>query len=176
MRYLVAALVVLMAVPGVFACDFKHDPVSITQFYRAEGWALPGVEDNPLAPLETHGLPRFELIPASKPQIVRHEFPYVVSFPAQEFELKGARQKIRAAQMKVGVLRWLIRDRIVAYSYGLTPVTAHRDQGKWIIDREAACVFDVTFIDDKGDGIFRVMVHGPFPPDLVPSWARAKED
>ena len=59
MRYLVAALVVLMAVPGVFACDFKYDPVSITQFYRAEGWALPGIEDNPLAPLETHGLPRF---------------------------------------------------------------------------------------------------------------------
>jgi len=45
--------------------------------------------------------------------------------------------------MKVGVLRWLINDRIVACSYGLTPVTAHQDQGKWIIDSEAACVFDV---------------------------------
>lgn len=78
--------------------------------------------------------------------------------------------------MKVDVLRWLINDRIVAYSYGLTPMTAHQDQGKWIIDNEAASVFDVTFIDDKGDGIFRVMVHGPFPPDLVPSWARVKED
>ena len=106
-----------MAVPGVLACDFKYDPVSITQFYRAEGWALPGIEDNPLAPLETHGLPRFQLIPA-----------------------------------------------------------AHQDQGKWIIDSEAACVFDVTFIDDRGDGIFRVMVHGPFPPDRVPSWARAEGD
>ncbi len=63
--------------------------------------------------------------------------------------------------MKVSVRRWLINDRIVAYSYGLIPVTAHQDKGKWIIDSEAACVFDVTFIDDEGDGIFRVMVHGP---------------
>jgi hypothetical protein len=176
MRYFVAAVFVVIAVPIVFACDFKYDPVSVTQFYRSEGWALPGIEDNPLAAVETYRLPRFLSIPGAKPQVIRHEFPYIVGFPAQDFELKGARQKMRAAQMKVSIVRWVIYSRIVAYSYGLTPVTAHQDKNKWVIDSEAACIFDVTFIDDKGDGIFRVMVHGPLASDLVPSWARAKKD
>jgi hypothetical protein len=175
MRCLVLSLIALFAAPA-FACDFKYDPVSIHQYYRADGWNLPGIEDNPSARVDASGLPSAPPIPGFEARIIRHESPNVVIFPAQEFTLNGTRQKMQAAQVKAGILRLVASGRTVAYSYGLTPVNAHRENGKWVIDAEAGCIFEATFIDDKGDGVFRIQVPGPLTADLVPSWATAKKD
>jgi hypothetical protein len=175
MRSLVLAVIAAFAVPAL-ACDFKYDPVSMVQYYRAEGWSLPGIEDSPLAPVGTYGLPGAPPIPGFEARVVRHEIPNIVTFPAQEFGLNGARQRMRAMQVKANILPWVTSGRTVAYSYGLIPVNAHRKKGKWVIDVEAGCIFDATFIDDKGDGVFRIQVPGPFTADLVPAWAMAKTD
>ena len=66
--------------------------------------------------------------------------------------------------------------KVVAYSYGLIPVSARRSNGHWVIQDEMACVFTATFIDDKGDGVFRILSRGPLTPDLVPLWAKPQEN
>ena len=76
-------------------------------------------------------------------------------------------------QAKATLLRWEVNGHVVAYSYGLTPVRARRHKGNWVVESEAGCVFYATFIDDKGDGIFRTLVPSVFTPDLVPKWAKA---
>lgn len=45
---------------------------------------------------------------------------------------------------------------VIAYAPGLIPVTAHRKNGKGIVASEPGCIFYATFIDDKGDGVFRI--------------------
>jgi hypothetical protein len=179
MRCLILAAVALLTVPSILACDFKYDPASATQYYRSEGWNLPGTKDyNPSARPNLYGLPAPSvLIPGARAQILSHdESPYLVELPAQTFLLNGTKQKMRAAQFRASILRWMMGDRIVAYSYGLSPLVAHRDAGRWVIESEAACIFNVTYIDDKGDGIFRTMVHGTLSADLIPSWARIQKD
>jgi hypothetical protein len=46
-----------------------------------------------------------------------------------------------------------------------------QNKWKWKIDDEAACIFFATFVDDKGDGVFRQLIRGALAPDLVPAWA-----
>jgi len=103
------------------------------------------------------------------------ESPYIAEFPAQEFALNGSRQRMRGSLVKATIVRWEVAKRVVAYSYTMIPVMAHRKNGKWIVDAEAACIFWATFLDDRGDGIFRVLVPAPFAADLVPLWAKRKE-
>lgn len=87
-------------------------------------------------------------------------------FPEAAFSENGTSKKMLARTIEVKVIyRWEINGRPYAYSYTLSP-------------RELLCFFTVDFIDDKGDGIFRVMTSpghpaitlGPPPP--VPGWAR----
>jgi hypothetical protein len=171
-------VVLVLRVPAAFACEFKYDPVLAAQYYRASGWNLPGTKNfNSSARLETYSLAPAESIPGAVAQALPNDkSPNVVEFPAQEFVLHGARQKMRATQVQVGILRWVMHGRIVAYSYSLIPVVAHRGDGKWIIDSMAACVFFASFIDDKGDGVFRVLVPDRFAADLVPLWAKPREN
>jgi hypothetical protein len=130
------------------ACEFEYDPASSPQYYRQDGWVLPGVADQP---------------------------PYIVEFPAQEFVLNGARKRMRPMLVKATILPRRMRGRVAAYSYTMIPVAAHRVNGKWVMDAEAACIFTATFIDNKGDGVFRVLVAGDFTPELIPRWARPKK-
>ena len=176
MRSIILALVVVSAVPALSQCGFHYDSVSIVKYYRAEGWKLLGIEDNLHTPAQTYGLPSALPIPGFEARIIRHESPNIVTFPAQEFALDGTRQKMRAAQVEVRVLRWTSRGHTVAYSYGLSPASAHREKGKWVFDTEVGCIFEATFIDDKGDGVFRILVPAPFTADLVPSWARETKE
>ena len=169
------SLAVLLAVaPAALACSFRYDPASIPKYYRAEGWVLPGAKDfNPTATPQPYGNPRTDRIPGAEAQLLPHdEYPYIVEFPAQEFRLNGARQRMRPTQAKTNIVRWKVDEHVVAYSYGLIPVTAHRANGKWVVDSEAACIFTATFVDDKGDGVFRILVPGAFTQDLVPLWAK----
>lgn len=111
---------------------------------------------------------RAELLP-------HNEYPYIVEFPAQEFLLNGSRQRMRPAMVKVSIVRWKVDGHIVAYSYGLIPVIAQKVGAKWNVQSEAGCMFTATFIDDKGDAVFRVLEEGPFTPDLVPRWAKPRD-
>lgn len=169
---IVNLLLIFLSLPGALACEFKYDPISASQYYRAEGWSLPGIDgtgERRKKPVQS--VPRAESIPLA--QLVPHESPDVVDFPAQDFWLNGKRQRMRAARAEVNILRWVMHRRTVAYSYKLIPVTAHREDGKWIIDATTACIYFATFVDDRGDGIFRVLVPDQFTATLVPRWAKS---
>src|SRR6266852_1363351 len=145
--------VLVLILPGALACSFEFDPVSIQQFYRAEGWRLLGTN------VATYGTPSVDSTSGLTAQALQHdESPFVVDFPAQDSVLNGARRRMRAIKAQVNIARWVTHGRTVAYSYSLIPVAAHRADGKWIIDSMAACIFFATFIDDKGDSVFRVLV------------------
>jgi hypothetical protein len=167
-----------LAAISVVACDFQFEPASTPTYYRADGWMLPGTTDfNPNGKADTYGGPRVTKIPGEKVQLLAHdENPYVIEFPAQESMFGKVRMKLHSMQAKAVITRISIGGKVVAYSYGLIPVQARRDSGHWVIESEMACVFTVTFIDDKGDGVFRSLVRGPLTPDLVPRWAKPQEN
>ena len=177
MRYLCTTVALLLFSPTVLACDFQFSPATSPQFYREQGWILPGTTDfNPRATPRSYGAPMGQ-VPGAKARLLSHdEDPYIVDFPAQEFIVDGARQRMHSIQVKATIVRWDVGDRVVAYSYGLIPVVAHRKNGKWVVTSEMACIFDATFIDDKGDGVFRVLVRGVLTSDLVPPWAKRNEN
>jgi hypothetical protein len=178
MRFLRTTVALLLFSPAVLACDFEFSPAAIPQFYRAQGWILPGTTDfNPRATPRSYGAPVRGEVPGAKARLLSHdEDPYIIEFPAQEFILDGARNRMHSIQVKATIVRWDVGDRVVAYSYGLIPVVAHRKNGKWVVTSELGCIFDATFLDDKGDGIFRVLVRGVLTPDLVPLWAKRNEN
>lgn len=176
MRRWKIALFVLMVSSSALACDLKYDPASVSQFYREQGWTLPGIKDEgPWRSDQRYDLPIGERIPGVKASVVVHPFPYIVSFPKQEFLLNGTRQRMRSMQVKASIVRLKLDDRIIAYSYGLIPVSAHKKRGKWVIETEAGCIFTVTFIDDRGDGVFRLLVPNGLTPDLVPRWTKRRK-
>ncbi|HLK54048.1 MAG TPA: hypothetical protein VKU42_11375 [Candidatus Angelobacter sp.] len=118
-------LFALTLVPSALACDLKYDPAAAPRYYREKGWKLPGIKDSiPYAAGQPHEFPLIENVPGAKTSLLEHEFPYVITFPAQEFVLNGTRQRMRKMQVKAAIVRWEIDDRVVAYSYGLTPVAA----------------------------------------------------
>jgi hypothetical protein len=165
-------LVVLnLRVPAALACEFQYDTVSTPRYYREEGWSLPGTKAFNSSTVHSDKSSPAESIGGAMGQALVHESPNVVNFPAQEFLLKGVRQRMRAAQVQVGIVRWVLHGHTIAYSYSLNPIAAHRENGKWIIDSMAACIYFATFIDDKGDGVFRVLVPDRFTAELVPLWA-----
>jgi hypothetical protein len=165
----------LSAAPAAFGggCRFEYDPISVSAYYRAEGWALPGIADfNPSARPQLSELPAVKPIPGAKAEVLFHEYPYIVEFPVQDFVLNGSRQRMRLAQVKASIVRWKVDGHIVAYSYGLIPVRARKVHGKWNVLSELGCIFTATFIDDKGDGVFRVLVPEELTADLIPQWAK----
>lgn len=120
-----------------------------------------------------YGLPDLRNVPNAQPRLLPHAPHYIVEFPAQVFTIDGKKQRMRRLQAIAQVVHWEINGKSVAYSYGLIPVTAHEVNGKSIIDSELSCIFTATYIDDRGDGVFRVLVPGRFTPDLIPDWARS---
>lgn len=170
MFHVMSAVALLVAV--AVGCTFKFAPVEVPHYYRAEGWFVPGTEDVPSAIPDLHLLPPSGNVPGATAYVMRHESPYIVQFPPQVFMLNGTRQKMDGVFARAAVIRIEMNGRVVAYSYGLVPVSAHKKQGKWVIDSAAACIFYATFIDDKGDGIFRDLIPAPFNANVVPSWVK----
>jgi hypothetical protein len=159
------------------ACDFAYDPASVPKYYREQGWALPGVADyNPHAKASFENAPISGTIPGAVAQLLPHDdSPYIAEFPTQEFLEGTVHKKLRTAKMHATIVRWVIDARTVAYSYGMSPVEAHKKDGKWVIDAEAGCTFFATFVDDRGDGVFRLMVPSTFTRDLIPAWIKKPE-
>ena len=175
MRRWKIAVFILALAPAAPACDLKYDAVSAPRYYREEGWKLPGIHEfKPHQPGEYNEYPMMGVVPGAQASVLAHEYPYIVSLPVQEFVLNGARQRMRAMQVKATIIRWMMDDHVVAYSYGLIPVNAHKKKGKWVIKSEAGCIFTVTFVDDRGDGVFRLLVPNAFTHDLVPLWVKPK--
>src|SRR5271154_2257978 len=115
MRRMIVVAVTMFAATAGLACDFKYDPASATQYYRAEGWKLPGTEEFNLSRRPNpYGLPiPRQPIQGASAQVLSHDdVPYVVELPTQTFLLNGTKQKMRAAQFEASILRWMINDRI----------------------------------------------------------------
>lgn len=174
MKAVLIALTTMLFVTAALPCEFKYEPAAAPKYYRVEGWKLPGIDDcvRMEKPKSPYVIPDLRPVPDAQARYLAHAEPYIVEFPAQTFTFGGTTQKMRPVLAKAVVVRWEVHGKVVAYSYGLTPVSAKKQNGKWIIESEVACTFTGTFIDDKGDGVFRVLVPGSLTSDLIPSWVR----
>jgi hypothetical protein len=159
-------------------CEFRYDAASLPHFYREEGWSLPGVrDDDPHVKPIQYGIPRLDyvltVVPEAKAYLLRRDQDhYVVNFPDQIFVLGSERKRMHPLLAKATIIRWEISGKVVAYSYGLIPITkAYKRNGVWRYKGELACIFYGTFIDDKGDGVFRTLVPDTLRPELIPAWA-----
>ena len=160
-------------------CEFRYDPASVPRFYREEGWNLPGIhDDDPHVKANQYGVPPVSEVlgtvsGAEAYLLRRDEDHYVVEFPAQVFLLGNDRKRMRSFLAKASIIRWEINGKVVAYSYGLIPITkAYKKAGRWAYEGEVLCIFYGTFIDDKGDGVFRTLVPDTLRPEFIPGWAK----
>ena len=170
MKLAAVAVILCFSSLSMFAqCGFVAEPVSGTSWYRSDGWQLPGVRDG-----RSHG-PIKVTINGQQPSWpdgvtvseLMHGKNYRVRFPAAVFRDGLKTRKMRARMLDLyKLVRWDINGKPFAYSYLLHP-DGH------------LCVFSVDLIDDKGDGIFRVMVtpgHAlvrlDSQPPALPEWAK----
>jgi len=171
----IVLLTVAAIIPCVtHACTFQFDPAANVKYYRSEGWNLPGIADfNFSAPVRYLGQYPTASIPAARAIPLPHaEYPYIIEMPAQTFALDSAPKRMRPVLARAAILRWEMDGKIFAYSYALIPVSARRMNGNWQIDSESLCVFNATFIDETGDGVFRLLVPGRLTESLVPAWVK----
>jgi len=176
-RAIIAASVLVSV---ALSCEFRYDPASLPRFYREEGWNLPGIhDDDARVEPNKYGFPSVDAVLRNVPgakayPLRRDEDHYVVRFPAEVFLLGNERKRMRPLLAKASIIRWEINGKVVAYSYGLIPVTkAYKNKGKWVYEGEVGCIFYGTFIDDKGDGVFRTLVPDTLSPELIPTWAKS---
>jgi hypothetical protein len=163
---------------GLVACDFRYNPAATPRYYREQGWMLPGIHDG-----SSHGKaieygipplsPVLKSFPGAKAILIpRDRDHYVISFPEQVFSLGTDRKRMEPLLAKAVIIRWEINGKIVAYSYSLIPIKkAFKRHGDWVYEGELACIFYGTFIDEKGDGVFRTLVPDTLRPEYIPLWA-----
>lgn len=163
--------------PLLAQCGFVAESVAATTWYRNEGWSPPGVTDGEaVGPISVRIDGRATLWPHGVTvSEIRHERSYRVTFPAAIFTEDGKRKGTARRTLGLhGLFRWEIDGKPYAYSYDLWP-------------EGLLCTFSVDLVDDKGDGLFRVMATpghimqgkitstgqhvAPQPPPL-PEWAR----
>lgn len=152
-------------------CGFAFEPAAAVRWYRNEGWKIPGLADaKAIVPInhEIDGKP----VPWDFPEgitvhWVQHNAGYRVTFPTSIFERDGQRTKMLAREFILyQMVRWEVNGKPYAYSYELGPL-------------DVACTANIDIIDDKGDGIFRVMTPNghtlmgqkPMSPP-IPEWAK----
>lgn len=184
------ALASFLSVGVVQACDFQTKPAAVHQYYRSDGWMLPPVERGKLtAPVTSSGpgpssaALKFGpgLVPGLTTRVIIHDAtavePNIFEIPQQDFEQDGKRGIMSSQLMAIDSMIWRydVDGAVVAYTVGLTPIDAHREKGKWKIDSEVACTFYATFVDDSGDGVFRLLIPGWMKPDLIPQWALKRD-
>jgi hypothetical protein len=162
-------LVTLMVGPLAAACELKYSPADSMKLIRPEGWQLPGVMGASPAKAEPYHAPD---LPGVEVTVLRDRKSFIAQFPEQLFLLDGARQHLQPFLAKATVLRFQVQGKTFAYGYSLIPVRAHKKNGRWIVDGEQKCIFGITFIDDRGDGVFRVLARNWLTPELIPEWVQ----
>jgi hypothetical protein len=186
--FLQIALTSLLLIGVAQACDFKTEPAARTLLYRGEGWKMPALEHGKLsAPISfpaSYSYKDWKVgavpIPGVAVRVILFEAGErdasesgLFEIPRQEFEQDGKRRVMPSQYM--GVTRWVYRydveGRVIAYTFGFSPVYAHGKGDQLKVDAEVSCVFDTTYVDDKGDGVFRILLPGGLTPDALPQWA-----
>jgi hypothetical protein len=172
-----------LLVAAAQACNFHTEPAALTQLYRSQGWKLPEISGAVSPPIRfEESYPKYwqgptAPIPGLTARVIHHESsegkPNVFEIRRQEYEQEGKHRVMSSqyAEFDRWIYRYDVDGKVVAYTFRLTPVEGHWIKGKWITDDMAACDFNATFVDDKGDGVFRILVSGGLTPDLVPQWA-----
>ena len=161
---------------SIDSCTFTFEKTATVKYYREDGWFLPGIKDYKFTSFDSATpLPPVENIEGAQARVLLHEYPYIVEFPAQITAIDGETRRLRPMVAKAGILRWEMNGKVFAYSYGLIPLDARREGNRWKIESEAGCIFTATFIDDRGDGVFRLMVQRSLAESLVPAWVRKPE-
>jgi len=160
----------VLAIPAVLGCTFQFDPAASARYYRAEGWELPGIHDFDVkAPIRAEVLG----VEGVRAIVLRYRnHPNVVNLPAQVFTLNSESKRMRPVLAKATVMRLEANGKVFGYWYSLIPVEAHQHNGAWKIDDEALCVFDATFIDETGNGVFTTLYPGPLTESMVPAWVK----
>jgi hypothetical protein len=178
MKSAALCLLLLTSIPLMAGeCGFSYNPTAQVTYVRAEGWDLPGIGDFSPQAKPPYGLPSLNPIPGVTNRVLAHdEYPYIAKWPAVDFVLNGEKKRMRTIQTQMTVVQREFDGKVFAYTYGLIPVSARRVNGKWVIDSMAGCIFDVTFIDDKGDGIFRILTPGKLTTDMIPDWVTRKKN
>ena len=168
MRYAAIVLMSWLLLSGIaIACSFKTAPVALERYYRESGWAIPGLSDAKLSILHK------DVVDGLTYREITHPTPYLAKVPSQEFEQGQKRGRMTDQLMQIeDMARYEYEGRIVAYSYRFTPASGHLAGKKWVVDSEAACEFFATYIDEKGDGIFRLLVTDEMRTEFIPQWAR----
>jgi len=151
-------------------CGFAFEPASEVRWYRSEGWSIPGLTDaNAIRPanLVVDGKPASWSLPDGVTfSMVQHEYGYHVTFPDAIFVEEGKRTKMLSRSFLLyQMVRWEINGKAYTYSYLLGPL-------------DVACMAYIDIIDDKGDGVFRIMTptgHNIMgketTPPPIPAWA-----
>lgn len=134
------------------------------------------MSDDPSVKPDAYGAPPVSAglaaIPGIRAQLLRRSEIHV-RFPEQVFSVGNDRKRMRSFLAKAVIIRWELNGKIVAYTYGLIPISkATKRHGKWIYEGEVGCIFYGTFIDDNGDGVFRVLVPDTLLPQYLPKWAK----
>jgi hypothetical protein len=152
-------------------CGFAFEPAAEVRWYRNEGWSIPGLKGaKAILPgnLVIDGRPTPWPFPDGVTiSIVQHDYGYRVTFPEAIFAKDGKRTRMLSRSFLLyQLVRWEINGKAYAYSYQLGPL-------------DVACTASIDIIDDKGDGVFRVMSPDGHPiwgrrtvPPPVPEWAR----
>ena len=162
----------LISYPSSAQCGFAIVPAADNNWFRSEGWPIPGLSD-------AKGFAAIHRTNDDKPDDfawpegvtvtwVAHDKSYEVQFPEAVFEENGSRKRMLPRQFALySMLRWQMNGVTYAYSYELGP-------------HDVACTSSVDLIDDRGDGKFRRMIspghtllahRGQTPPaPPIPDW------
>jgi hypothetical protein len=185
-RLLNIVLASLFLIGVAHACDFKTEPAALRQFFRSEGWVLPEISSGKVsAPIVFRGYPKdwwkgplpFGPIPGLTVRMITRDPSEanlnLFEIPRQEYEQDDKHRMMSSQYLAFDhqVYRYEVEGKVVAYTFRLTPTEGHWNEGKWISEGEVACDFIATFVDNAGDGVFRVLLPGALTPDLVPRWA-----
>ena len=162
-----AAITLIVLSTAAAACGVNSEPIAALQWYREAGWHLPDLKGTWSAPAAAGSwLPGVTV----RTLTVRKQ---VLEFAPEEFVVDGERRRTQH-HLEVLARNFLVRyemnGRVFAYVYPLTTVRARRQGKNWKILATAACEASVTYVDDRGDGVFRRLAPNGLSPELIPQW------
>ena len=171
-----AAITLIVLSTAAAACGVNSEPIAALQWYREAGWHLPDLKGTWSTTATAGGWRPAAAAGSWLPGVtvrtltVRKQ---VLEFAPEEFVVDGERRRTQH-HLEVLARNFLVRyemnGRVFAYVYPLTTVRARRQGKYWKILATAACEASVTYVDDRGDGVFRLLAPNGLSPELIPQW------